>query len=182
LADVAVTRDDAVLWTLAANFAGLSFFAVGGINALLPEIHRVVVDNHAWMTSARFAELFAIANAAPGPNFTVVTLIGWQTAGISGALVSTFATVLPTSILTYAVGSLWTRFGTSRWRPALQGGLVPVTIGLVAASALLLARTVDTSIPALAITLLSAVCLYATRLNPLVFLGAGAALGLLGFI
>ena len=31
------------------EFALLSFVAFGGATALLPEMHRVVVENHAWL-------------------------------------------------------------------------------------------------------------------------------------
>jgi chromate transporter len=59
----------------------LSLVSIGGINVLLPEIRRQVVNVHGWMTDAAFAHAFAIASAAPGPNVIVVSLIGWQVAG-----------------------------------------------------------------------------------------------------
>ena len=62
------------------EFALLSFVAFGGATALLPEMHRVVVDNHQWLGDATFTHLYAIAQAAPGPNVLVVTLIGWKVA------------------------------------------------------------------------------------------------------
>ena len=69
------------------DFALLSFVAFGGATALLPEMHRVVVENHHWLDDATFTHLYAIAQAAPGPNVLVVTLIGWKVAGLAGALV-----------------------------------------------------------------------------------------------
>ena len=58
------------------EFALLSFVAFGGATALLPEMHRVVVENHHWLDDTPFTHLYAIAQAAPGPNVLVVTLIG----------------------------------------------------------------------------------------------------------
>src|SRR6185312_7593766 len=87
---------------------------------------------------------FALAQAAPGPNMLVVTLIGWNAGGLAGALVSTVAVSTPSSLLTYAAGHLWHRFRQARWRNAVQRGLVPVTAGLVMASAALLIRTTAT--------------------------------------
>ena len=55
-----------VLAELARTFATLSLVSIGGVNVLLPEIRRQVVDVHGWMTDAVFANTFAIANAAPG--------------------------------------------------------------------------------------------------------------------
>ena len=64
------------------EFALLSFVAFGGATALLPEMHRVVVENHHWLNDTTFTHLYAIAQAAPGPNVLVVTLIGWEVAGL----------------------------------------------------------------------------------------------------
>ena len=64
------------LSALAVQFAMLSLLAFGGANAVIPEIHRQSVDIHHWMTDQDFASLFDIAQAAPGPNFLITTLIG----------------------------------------------------------------------------------------------------------
>jgi chromate transporter len=178
----AMSDDDAQLWTLAAIFAVLSFLAVGGVNAVLPEMHRQAVDVQHWMTSQRFTDLFALAQAAPGPNLIVVTLVGWQVAGLPGAVVATLAMIGPTSVLAYFVGRVWHRFRQARWRVAIQNGLTPVTIGLVAASAYVLSRAADTGVVAIALTLVTAAALALTRMHPFVFLAAGAALGAAGLI
>ncbi len=77
------------LLTLAANFAMLSLFAIGGANAAIPEMHRLVVEVQRWMTDQQFSDLFAIAQVTPGPNVIITTLIGYQVAGFAGALVAT---------------------------------------------------------------------------------------------
>jgi chromate transporter len=177
-----MTRDEGALWQLAATFAILSFFAIGGVNATLPEMHRQAVDVHGWMTSQRFTDLFAIAQAAPGPNLIVVTLIGWEVARLPGALVGTVAMLGPTSVLAYGVAGVWERFRMARWRMAIQNGLVPPTIGLVAASAYVLARAADTSLVAVALTLATAAAMTFTRVHPLLFLAIGAGLGAAGLI
>jgi len=177
-----MSEDDSVLWSLAILFAGISFFAIGGVNALLPEMHRQVVDVQGWMSSDRFADLFAIAQASPGPNLIIVSLIGWEVGRVPGAIVATLAMLGPTSVLAYYVGQVWHRFRYARWRVAIQNGLVPVTIGLVAAASFVLARAADTGPITVALTLGTAVALYFTRLHPLIFLAAGAALGVVGLI
>jgi hypothetical protein len=87
-----------VVGELFLEFALLSFVAFGGATALLPEMHRVVVDNHHWLDDTTFTHLYAIAQAAPGPNVLVVTLIGWEVAGLAGALAATLAMCLPMSV------------------------------------------------------------------------------------
>ena len=66
---------------------------------------------HGWMTAADFSALFALGQAAPGPNLMVVTLVGWHVAGWSGMLVTTLAKFGPSSIITVIALGLWERFG-----------------------------------------------------------------------
>jgi chromate transporter len=177
-----MSDDHSPLSALFVSFAFLSLFTIGGVNAALPEIQRQVVHVHGWMTDQRFADLFAIAQAAPGPNIIVVTLVGWDIAGVPGALLTTIAMFVPTSVAAYIVGHFWHRFRLARWRIAIQAGVTPITVGLVAASAFLLARAVDTNVVAVLITLASATALTLTRVHPLVFLAIGAAIGSAGLV
>ena len=41
-----------------------------------------------WMTGADFVQMFALSQAAPGPNVLIVSLVGWKAAGIAGAVVA----------------------------------------------------------------------------------------------
>ena len=61
----------------------------GGTNAVVLEMHRQAVDVLHWMDAPTFANLFALAQLAPGPNVMIVSLIGWQVAGLAGLLVAT---------------------------------------------------------------------------------------------
>ena len=174
--------DAGLLLVLIIHFGTLSFFAVGGANAVIPEMHRQAVEVAHWMSDRQFADLFAIAQACPGPNIIIVTLIGFHVAGLPGALVSTLAMCGPTCVLTFFVARTWERFKKARWRIAIQAGLVPVSVGLIAAGAYVLTRTVDNSLVALAITLATALIAYRTRLNPLWMFAAAALLGLAGYV
>jgi len=173
---------DSVLAQLALDFAALSLVAVGGAVAVLPEMHRNVVEIHGWMSATQFADLFALAQASPGPNVLVVSLIGWKVAGIAGAVVATLAICVPSCILTYAVSGAWQRFREAPWRAAIQGGLVPVTVGLMLASGYLITRSADHSITAFAITIITAMGVMMTRIHPLWLIAAAGLAGLAGFV
>ena len=80
------------LFTLAWSFGLMSLFAVGGANSAIPEIHRLAVDVNHWMSDKQFADVFAISQLSPGPNVLIVTLIGYQVAGIMGAVVAGLST------------------------------------------------------------------------------------------
>jgi chromate transporter len=167
---------------LALDFSALSLIAVGGAVTVLPEMHRSIVEVHGWMSGAQFAELFALAQAAPGPNILVVSLVGWKVAGLSGAVVATAAMCVPSCVLTYAVSGVWQRFRGARWRSAVEDGLVPVTVGLMLAGGYLITVSADHSIGAFAITAATAAIVLTTRIHPLWVFAAGGLLGLAGWV
>jgi chromate transporter len=170
------------VWTLAWTFGLMSLFAVGGANSAIPEMHRVAVDVQHWMTDKQFADAFAISQMSPGPNVLIVTLIGYSVAGVTGALVATLAMCVPTAVLAYYVSGLLTRSSHSRWPSIIQAALVPLSIGLMGASALILAATSDRTLVAALVTAAAAVLAFATRINPIWMLLAGGCLGFAGVI
>jgi chromate transporter len=170
------------IWTMISTFGLMSLFAVGGANAAIPEIHRVAVDVNHWLTDRQFADIYAISQLSPGPNVLIVTLIGYAVAGFGGALAATLAMCVPTAVLAYYVSGLLGRSSHSRWPSIIQTALVPLSIGLMAASALIVAQAADRNWAAVILTLVVAALAYATRINPLYLLLAGGVLGLAGVI
>jgi chromate transporter len=170
------------LGELATVYAQLSLLAFGGANAVIPEMQRQVVDVHHWMNGHEFAALYALAQAAPGPNMMVVSLVGWRVAGFWGALVTTGAVAAPSSILTFLVSGAWYRFKDANWRKALQAGLQPVTAGLIMASAALLIRSTTVDWTAALVTVVTAWLFIFTKLHPMLILGGAALAGAVGLV
>jgi chromate transporter len=168
------------LVALAVQFTALSLVAFGGANAVIPEMHRQAVDVNHWMTNQDFAALFAIAQAAPGPNFLVTTLIGWKAAGLPGALVATAAMCGPSCVLTFWVAKAWDKYRETAWRSAIGAGLAPVTVGFVCSSAFVLVQAADTGWKLAIVTAATAGVAYFTKLNPLWCLLAAGGLGVFG--
>jgi len=169
-----------MLGSIAAIFGQLSLLAFGGGNTILPEMQRQVVEVHRWMSASDFTSLFALAQAAPGPNLMIVTLLGWRLAGLPGALVATFCQFTPSALVTGLAVAAWQRFHTSGWRRLIAAGLVPITVGLVAASATVIARSADKSWFFAALTALVAGVTLTTRTHPLCLLAFGALYGWFG--
>jgi chromate transporter len=167
------------LLSLASIFSQLSLLAFGGGNTILPEMQRQVVEVHHWMTAEDFSALFALGQAAPGPNLMIVTLVGWHVAGFYGMLVTSLAKFGPSSLVTIAMLHVWDRFKDKPWRRHVQAGLMPVTAGLVAASAALIAHASISNGLLAAITAITAVVALKTKLHPLWLLFGGAIAGLL---
>jgi chromate transporter len=174
--------DGGLLLTLFGYFALMSLFAIGGANGALPEMHRLAVEVKGWMTDRQFADMFALAQVTPGPNVIIVTLIGYHVAGLAGALVTTLAMCGPACVFALMISSVWDHFKDAKWRIAVQAGLVPVSIGLLAASALIVTRAASTSWVSVAVTLVAAGVSYRLSFNPLWIFAAAALLGLVGVI
>src|SRR3569623_2692379 len=116
-----------LFWTVVM----MSLRAVGGANATILEMQRVAVEVNHWMTNAQFADMFAIAQFAPGPNVLIVTLSGYQVAGLTGAAVTTFAMCGPAGVLAYFLANFFHRSSHSFWPSIIQASFVPVSIGRV---------------------------------------------------
>jgi chromate transporter len=170
--------DWSVLVDLFVSFARLSLVSIGGIQAVISEAYREVVDVRGWMAAAEMANLVALAQAAPGPNGLVVALIGYQVAGVAGFVVSVFAVALPPAILAFVFIRIRRRLATARWLRAAQGGLVPVVIGLMLAGGLVSARAADDTWLKVALTAAVALIVWRTPWNPLWWLVVGAMVGL----
>lgn len=171
-----------VLLDLARQFLTLSLLSIGGANAIIPEIHLRAVEIEHWMTDADFSEMFALSQAAPGPNVLIVSLIGWKAAGVAGALVAMLAMCAPSSLLTYHFANVWERFREAPLRIAIQAALAPVTVGLIVASGYVLTRAIDHQWLAYVVTGTTLVLALTTRLHPLWMLAAAAVLGALRIV
>jgi chromate transporter len=122
------------------HFLVLWFVAIGGPSTILPDIHRYVVEVHHLLTNAQFAEIYTLAQVAPGPNVMYVTLMGWHLAGWKGAAATTIPLLVPATTLTLLVGHYNERYPNAPIGRAIRRGLTPITIGLMFASATILMR------------------------------------------
>jgi chromate transporter len=172
------------LLALMIGLAQLSVIAVGGGSAVLGDMHRLIVDEHGWMDDATFARSYALAQASPGPNVLVVGVFGWHIAGPLGLLGATLAMCLPSGLMALGFAGMRARLRGAVWLRRIERGMVPVALGLVTASALLLGETAlatwgSLPVMAMAITAVTAGFVFLTKRSPLWMLGGGAALGIL---
>jgi chromate transporter len=165
------------LLELGFYFAALSLVSIGGANGVIPDMHRHFVEMQYWMSDAVFVELVALAQAAPGPNVLVVTLLGWKVAGFAGAMVATVGMCVPSSLLSYGAGQLWDRYRHTRWHTALRHGLAPITVGLIVASGYVLTAIADDNWLEYAITAATVAAVLTTQINPLWLLGVAGVIG-----
>lgn len=165
------------LLELALYFGLLSLVSVGGLPSVMPEMQRYTVEVKGWLTPEDFIQMFALGQAAPGPNILIVSLIGWKIAGPAGALVAFAAMCGPTAVLTWWVAGIWERFKDTAWRRHIQRAIAPIVVGMFLSAGLILATPGDPDWRLWAIAALSAWTLVATKINPLWMIAAGGVLG-----
>ena len=194
----AVTMGAADWLQLFLYYLSLSLLAVGGAIATAPEMHRFLVERQAWLTDPQFNASIAIAQAAPGPNVLCIALLGWNVGinaggpGLAGWLLGALGlalcmlgVMLPSSLLTWTATRWGHRNRERRGVRAFKQGMAPVVIGLLLATAWVLARAHGvpaTDWPLWLLTAATTLLVWRTRLHLLWMLGAGAALGALGWI
>jgi len=169
-----------ILLELALYFMLLSLISVGGMPSVLPELQRYAVDVKGWMTAEEFIQLFAVGQAAPGPNVLIASLVGWKVAGLGGALVALAAMCGPAAVLAWWVAEAWERFKDSPWRIAMQRAIAPIVVALILSGGFILATPGAPDWRLWVIAAASAAGMLLSRINPLWLLAAGGAIG--GFI
>lgn len=180
-----------VLW----EFLSLSLFSLGGGNTLLTEYHHISVDQFCWLTNAQFADLYALAEAAPGPSSMIVGLLGlsagWKE-GVGWGLLSGYgaevAILLPSTLLMVVACLSWNRLEHSPWRLAFERGMGPITLGILFAVGVKIMRTADTtstgelSVPGVIVSVIVCVLMLRTKISPLWFMAFAGVLGGFGII
>jgi chromate transporter len=171
------------------TFLGLSLFSLGGGNTLLSEYHHLSVEQYCWLSSSQFADIYALAEAAPGPSSMIVGLLGMGAGWPEGpfwALLSGYgaelAILLPSTLLMVLACLRWNQLRHSPWRIAFERGLGPITLGILFAVGLKILHTSDTNVPGVLVSLVVCVLMLTTRISPLWFMAVAGVLGGLGII
>jgi len=175
----------AVIW----DFLSLSLFSLGGGNTLLNEYHHMAVEQYCWLSSRQFADIYAIAEASPGPSSMIVGLLGMGAAVKEGALwallsglVAEISILLPSTLLMVVAALSWNRMRNSPWRVAFERGLGPITLGILFSVGLKILRISDHDTPAYAVSLVVCVLMLRTKISPLWFMAVAGLMGALGLV
>jgi chromate transporter len=166
-----------ILITLAILFTQLSLLAFGGGPAILPEMQHQVVEVHHWLTAAEFSTMFAMAQAAPGPNMMIVPLVGWHVAGPAGLFVTSFAKFGPSSVITIFALKFWNQFKDHPLRERFEKALKPITVGLVLVSSWIIADASAQNTLLMTIIVIATVLSMFKKVHPLWVMLFGAVMG-----
>ena len=177
--------------TLIRVFAYLSLLTVGGGMAAFPEMEHLAVNVHKWMTASQLVHMYSVGQLAPGPNMMMIVSIGdwavWEASGsmmlgIIGGLVVVIAFFGPTALLALVVGRVWNKLEKWPWRLSIQRGLAPVSVGLLLAGTLSMAKTAVTGWTTGGIALAVLLTMLWRKVNPALLVLGGAIAGFVVFM
>ena len=188
-------------WHLGLHFLSLSLLAVGGAISTAPDIHRYLVNEEHWLTETQFTSSIALAQSAPGPNVMFVGLMGWYvglnaaTAGadwptrfglaLAGMLVCLVGMLLPSTALTFMATQWAQRNRELRIIKAFKAGMAPIVVALLISTGWLLTASHGDpwrDAPLWALTAVSALVVWRTKVHLLWLLAIGAVLGGFGWV
>lgn len=93
------------------TFLKIGAFTFGGGYAMIPLIHREIVEKHKYLKDDEMLDMVAISESTPGPlAVNIATFVGYRTASIIGAVISTFALVLPSFIIITLIAMFFNKF------------------------------------------------------------------------
>ncbi|WP_077038419.1 chromate transporter [Pelomonas sp. KK5] len=174
------------LVALFLHYALISLLAIGGAISTAPEMHRFLVAERGWLTDTQFTSSIAIAQAAPGPNVLFVAVLGWNVAGLPGALATMAGTLLPSTTLALTATRWAAANRESRGVRAFTQGMTPLTLGLILATGWLLAAPYATmpgrGLSTVALLVLTVLLVLKTRFSLVWLVLAGGVLGALGVV
>ncbi|TFE22842.1 chromate transporter [Cohnella luojiensis] len=71
----------------------------GGGPASIPLMYQEIVNHYHWTSDHQFSNILALGNTLPGPIATkIAAFVGYDVAGIPGALIALIATVIPSAV------------------------------------------------------------------------------------
>lgn len=130
-----------ILMTLFLTFFRIGIFSFGGGLAMLPLIFQTVQD-FGFMSAEEFSNLVALSQITPGPvAVNAATYIGFNFAGLGGALAATLGVALPSFLLIITVIKFLDKFNENKGLDEAFTGIRPATVGLIAAASVFVGET-----------------------------------------
>ena len=168
-------------------------FSIGGGLATIPFLQHMG-ETTGWFTNQDLTMMIAVSESTPGPlGVNMATYVGFETAGIPGALIATLGVITPGIIIILIIASFLEKFRNNRSVEAVFSGLRPASTALIVSAGLSVAATIffvantlsPESLPAIRWpTVLLAAAAFAAmqwtplkKLHPICFIAAAAVIG-----
>lgn len=161
----------------------LTFLKVGALlygsgYVLLAFLRNDLVLKYSWLTDQQLLDAVAVGQFTPGPVFTTATFIGFQLAGVPGAIVATIGIFLPSFFFVALLARIVPHIRKSAWTAAFLDGVNVAALGLMAGVTFQLGRAALVDLPTILLAILAAVLLFRFKINSAWLVLAGGIIGL----
>jgi chromate transporter len=206
------TGTDGVIATEAVFFSFMALVTFGGAYAVLAYVNQAAVLRFGWLTSGEVAVGLSLAESTPGPLILTVVFVGFVAAyrdpgsldpvaaGIIGALVTAWATFVPSFLFIFLGAPSVERLRGNRRIASALAAITAVVVGVVANLAVVFAGSVlfnehqaerlfwhDVSVPvvssidplAVAVATGSLIAMWRFRVNVVWVVAVSAVIGLI---
>jgi chromate transporter len=126
---------------LVGYFLYLGSLGFGGPVALVGYMQRDLVEQRRWFTRDEYVKGMALSQLAPGPLAAQLAIcLGYVHSRVLGATLVGLAFVVPSYLMTVALGMVYVRYGGLPWMQAAFYGVGAAVIGIIVRAAWKLAR------------------------------------------
>ena len=124
-----------------AVFAKIGAFTIGGGYMMVPAIQNEM-SKRGWISDEELPDIVAIAQGAPGLlTVNMAIFAGYKLRGIKGSIVATLGSIAPPFVIILLIAMLAANFQDSPVVQRILQGVRPVSVAIIAAYTLKLART-----------------------------------------
>lgn len=192
-----------MLYSLFIIFFKLGFFSFGGGYTMIPLIEQQLNNYGIMLTPEILSSVVAIAGVCPGPvGINLAIGFGYSLGGPLGVAAAALGVTLPSIIVVVAVCAVFEKFIIQNFKAALSG-LKPAVVGITfyaaikfgikngiifskienAVESTMNATFMDMvfNLPSVLIIAVSFLILLKTKIHPIIFVVAGAILGVVIF-
>ncbi len=182
-----------ILLELFWGFFKVSCFTFGGGFGAIALIRDLVLTN-GWMDEEKLTYMIAVGESTPGPIMVnLATYIGSAKAGFAGAVLATFAVVLPAFLVIILITALLKNVIKNPYVQAVLRGLKPCVTGIVLATGCYMVlhncvnigENISISVRALVLTIILLTikyiykCFQKKKMSPMMLIMISAAVGVI---
>lgn len=166
---------DSLLLKLMGLFTWAGAFIFGSGLAIIPFLHKGVVEDNNWLTHQQFMDAIAIGFITPGPGLLSVTFIGFLIAGFIGASIATVGIFFPGYVFVITIAPHYRKIIQNHSAQTFVKGITAAISGAIIASVLILSQKSIVDAYTVAIFLVSCVLIFWVKKipDPLVIISAG---------
>jgi len=176
------------LLALCWEFFKTGLFSIGGGLATLPFLFDMSAKYPHWFSVEDLTKMVAVAESTPGPiGVNMSTYVGATVCGVLGGIVATISLILPSVIVILIIARILEKFSENKLVKDVFYGLRPAVVGMLFASVLSVFESalfggnffngVDWRYLGLFAVIVFGI--FKFKKHPILFIGIGAAVGII---